>query len=408
MSPSETEEIKPFDGIRVIDMTHVLAGPFSTHQLAMLGADVIKVEGPDAPDMTREEGATPVLNAQGYGTYFLAQNSGKRAIAVDIKSDAGRAAIEALIKTADVLVENYTTGTLDGLGLGYAAMKAVNPRLIYCSLTGFGQTGPKAGDPAYDVVIQAFTGLMDSNGEENSPPVRVGAPMVDYGAGAQAALAISAALFQRERTGRGQRIDVAMADAALMLQGVMVTATLASGSPPKSHGNTHPKYAGYATFDTADGRIMIGGWTNRQMARLYRVLGDEVRAVRTESTPRGEVGTLREEDGGFIRECLMAKSADAWETILNDHHVPASRVRTVDETMASAQIASRRVLQSYHGNDVEGAPPRLPVAAFLYEHGGPEIKRAPPRHGQHTTEILSELGYSDQAINDMRNRGDVL
>ena len=397
--------MQPFENIRVIDMTHVLAGPFSTYQLAVLGADVIKVEAPQDPDMTRIEGATRALNDERYGTYFMAQNAGKRAISVDIKSPQGKRILIQLAETADVLVENYRGGVLDRLGLGYQDMKRVNPRLIYCSLTGFGHSGPKRHDPAYDTVIQAFSGLMASNGEANAPPVRVGPPLIDYGAGAQAALAVSSALFQRERTGKGQRIDVAMLDAALMMMSAQVSATQANGQPPSAHGNAHPNYAGYATYETRDGMLMIGAWTNRQMANLFRALGDEERGDVVEKTPRAEVGARRDEDAAFLREALTAKAADEWELILNQAGVPASRVRRLDEALAHEQVASRRVLQAYPGSDRDGAPKALPVAAFTFEHGGPALQRPPPRAGEHTTELLTELGYDAAEIDALQQEG---
>ncbi len=397
--------MQPFENIRVIDMTHVLAGPFCTYQLAVLGADVIKVEPPHDPDMSRIEGVTQSLNDEQYGTYFMAQNAGKRAISVDIKSAQGKRILFQLAETADVLVDNYRGGVLDRLGLGYADMKRANPRLIYCSLTGFGHSGPKRHDPAYDVVIQAFSGIMAANGEANAPPVRVGPPMVDYGTGAQAALAISSALFQRERTGIGQRIDVAMLDAALMMMSAHVSATQANGQPPVAHGNAHPKYAGYATYETRDGMLMIGAWTNKQMSKLFRALGDAERGDLVEKTSRAEIGARRDEDAAFLREVLAGKTADDWELILNEAGVPASRVRRLDEALAHEQVASRRVLQTYPGSDRSGAPKSLPVAAFTFEHGGPAPQRPPPRAGEHTAEILAELGYNEAEINALEQKG---
>ena len=397
--------MQPFENIRVLDMTHVLAGPFCTYQLAVMGADVIKIEPPDSPDMTRIEGATPALNDEHYGTYFMAQNAGKRAISVDIKTAQGKDILMQLVETADVLVENYRGGTMDALGFGYNDLKLRNPRLIYCSLTGFGHTGPKRSDPAYDIVIQAFSGVMAANGELGAPPVRVGPPMVDYGTGAQAAFAISSALFQRERTGRGQRIDVAMLDAALMMMSANVSATQATGEPPQAHGNAHPRYAGYATYETGDGLLMIGAWTNKQMGKLFRTLRDEERGLAVEKISRADVGSRCSEDTEFLRDMLPTKSADEWELILNAAGVPASRIRQLDEAMAHEQVASRTVLQTYPGSDREGAPNALPVAAFTFEHGGPKPQRPPPQIGEHTTELLVELGYDNAEIEALGTEG---
>ena len=397
--------MQPFEGIRVIDMTHVLAGPFCTYQLAVLGADVIKVEPPQSPDMTRQVGVTPELNDDHYGTYFMAQNAGKRAISLDIKTTEGKHILKQLVATADVLVENYRGGSLARLGLGYEDLSSKNPGLIYCSLTGFGHTGPKRSHPAYDVIIQAFSGIMAMNGEADAPPVRVGPPMVDYGTGSQAALAISAALLQRVRTGRGQCIDVSMLDAALMLMSANVSATQADGRPPQAHGNAHPQYAGYATYDTADGLLMVGAWTNKQMSSLFRILGDPERAVAVERTPRGEVGLRRGADTAFLRAKLAEKTADEWETMLNDAAIPAARVRRLDEAMAHEQVVSRTVLQSYPGADRIGVPNALPVAAFSYDHGGPKATVRPPKVGEHTVEVMKELSYDGVAISDLEERG---
>ena len=355
--------------------------------------------------MTRQVGVTPELNDEHYGTYFLAQNAVKRAISLDIKTTEGKHILKQLVATADVLVENYRGGSLARLGLGYEDLSSKNPDLIYCSLTGFGHTGPKRSHPAYDVVIQAFSGIMAMNGEADAPPVRVGPPMVDYGTGSQAALAISAALFQRGRTGRGQFIDVSMLDGALMLMSANVSATQADGRPPQAHGNAHPQYAGYATYDTADGLLMVGAWTNQQMSSLFRILGDSERAVAVERTPRGEVGLRRDADTAFLRARLAEKTADEWETMLNDAAIPAARVRRLDEAMAHEQVVSRTVLQSYPGADRIGVPNALPVAAFTYNHGGPKAGGRPPKVGEHTVEVMKELAYDAVAISDLEERG---
>ena len=397
--------MRPFEAIRVLDLTHVLAGPFCTYQLATLGAEVIKIEPPNDPDMTRHEGVIPQLNNELTGTYFMAQSAGKKAITLNLKADKGRDLLKQLVAGADVLVENYTGGSLEKLGLGYDDLKTVNPKLIYCSMTGFGHTGPKRSHPAYDVVIQAYSGLMAANGTPETAPVRVGPPMVDYGTGAQAALAISAALYQRDRTGKGQRIDVAMLDAALMLMSAFVTDTLTTGKSSPPHGNVHPKYAGYSTYETADGLIMIGAWTNKQLARLFTALGNPQRAAEVLPAPRATIGESCKTDAELISTRLLSKTADEWETILNDARVPAARVRTLDEALASDQVKSRSVIQSYGEPVGHGGPDRLPVAAYSYEHGGPALSGPPPKHGGNTKELLVELGYTEQDITLLRNDG---
>jgi crotonobetainyl-CoA:carnitine CoA-transferase CaiB-like acyl-CoA transferase len=397
--------MKPLEGIRVLDLTHVLAGPFCTYQLAVLGGDVIKIEPPHNPDMTREEGVVPALSEAAYGTYFQSQSAGKRAMTLDLKQQAGRDILAKLIETADVLVQNYAGEALADLGFSYEAASAINEKLIYCSLTGFGRAGPKANHPAYDVVIQAFSGLMAANGTPETGPVRVGPPMVDYGTGAQAAMAICAALLQREKTGKGQRIDVAMLDAAIMLMSAHVVDTITTGHAPGPHGNVHPRYAGYRTYDTSDGLLMVGAWTNRQLSRLFKALGENELANTVSQIPRAEVGDLAPAHSAVIAEHLKHQSADHWETLLNDQRIPAARVRTIDEAIAHEQIASRKVLQTPASPGLPGSPGAYPVAAFSYDHGSPSLDRPPPQLGEHTNDILNELGMGANQISALRSDG---
>ncbi len=390
--------MRPFEGLRVLDLTHVFAGPFCAYQLGVLGAEVIKIEPVSQPDMTRAEGADTALNAQGMGLSFQAQGGGKRTLALDLKSEQGREVFDRLVATADVLVQNYTAHAVEELGLEYDRLSALKPDLIYCAISGFGATGPKAAHAAYDVVIQAYTGIMAANGEADSEPVRVGPAMVDYGTGAQAALAISAALLGRSRTGLGRRVDVSMADCALMLMNSHTAATLATGQAPRPHGNQDPDLAGYATYDTADGQVMIGAFSNAQMANLMRAIGEGARADAILATPRVKIGARREEDAAVLAEVLVTRTAAEWEDRLNAAHVPAARVRGLAETLEEQQLASRSVIQSVDGME-------LAVAGFGFDHGGPLLDHAPREHGADSRLVLAELGISQTEFDALQDQG---
>src|ERR1700751_4167694 len=263
--------MRPFEGIRVIDVTHVLAGPFATYQLAVLGADVIKVEHPDDPDQSRGVGSDKELNRRNMGTSFLTQASNKRSITLDLKQEKDCDILRKLVATADVFVENYRPGAFEALGLGYDALAAINPRLIYASFSAFGQSGPRGPQTAYDHVIQATSGIMAMTGTEEVNPVKFGSPAVDYATGMTGAFALAAALFQRERTGKGQRIDMAMLDVALTLMSTHLTGYLRNGVHPKPNGNRHP-HATISAYQAKDGLVMLGASNLRQQRRLWTLL----------------------------------------------------------------------------------------------------------------------------------------
>ena len=262
---------RPFEGIRIIDATHVLAGPFAAYQLGVLGAEVIKVEHPQDPDQSRLTGTDRALNRKLMGTSYLTQASNKRSLTLDLKQEEGREIFRRLVARADVLVENYRPGAFAALGLGYEAMAALNPRLIYCSISAFGQQGPRGEQTAYDHVIQATSGLMATTGTPEVNPIKFGAPAVDYATGTMGAFALSAALFQREKTGRGQYIDLAMLGVAMMLMGSHLTGYLRNGVEPKPSGNKQP-FATNSCYPTKDGLLMLGASNLRQQRRLWLVL----------------------------------------------------------------------------------------------------------------------------------------
>jgi crotonobetainyl-CoA:carnitine CoA-transferase CaiB-like acyl-CoA transferase len=378
--------MRPFEGIRVIDVTHVLAGPFAAYQLAVLGADVIKVEHPDDPDQSRQSGTDRDLNHRQMGTAFLTQASNKRSIALDLKREGDRGILKRLVATADVFVENYRPGAFEALGLGYAALSAINPRLIYASFSAFGQEGPRASQTAYDHVIQATSGIMAMTGTETVHPIKFGSPAIDYATGMTGAFALSAALFQRERTGKGQRIDMAMLDVAMILMSSHLTGFLRNGTHPKPHGNRHP-HATNGAFATKDGLVMLGASNLRQQRRLWTLLGRPDMIKRTNE----ERDADHAREIAVLEEIMLTRTADEWETFLQARHVPAARVRTMREALADPQLANRGVVHRHEsGNDVDGAF-GVPLAAFRFAHDGPRIDSPPPTLGQHNAEILAEL-----------------
>ena len=379
--------MRPFEGIRVIDVTHVLAGPFATYQLAVLGADVIKVEHPDDPDQSRGVGSDKELNRRNMGTAFLTQASNKRSITLDLKLEKDRDILKKLVTTADVFVENYRPGAFEALGLGYEAMAAINPRLIYASFSAFGQHGPRGTQTAYDHVIQATSGIMAMTGTKDLHPIKFGTPAVDYATGTTGAFALAAALFQRERTGRGQRIDMAMLDVAMILMSSHLTGYMRNGAHPKPHGNSHP-HATNSAYRTKNGMVMLGASNLRQQRRLWTVLGRPDMIKRTNE--EREADHKREVE--ILAEIMLTRAAEEWEEFLQAHHVPAARVRTMGEAIADPQFATRGIIHRHAvAAGIDGGL-SVPLAAFTFTHGGPRIDTPPPTLGQHNEEIFGELG----------------
>jgi crotonobetainyl-CoA:carnitine CoA-transferase CaiB-like acyl-CoA transferase len=385
--------IGAFTGLRVVDTTHVLAGPFASYQMALLGAEVIKVECPKDPDQARFTGTDRDLVKSGMGTSFLAQGAGKKALALDLKTAEGRDALCKLIATADVFVENYRPGAFDALELGYENLSSRNPRLIYCSISAFGATGPRRGQTGYDNVIQAFSGMMDMTGHGDGRPLKCGAPAVDYATGLTAAFAISAALFQRERTGNGQHIDVSMLEVAMTLLTSHATDFLWTGKHPKAKGNRYA-FATLGMYRAADADMMIAASNLHQQRRLWIALGRED-MVKSNNLDRIDGF---DEEHAVLAELISTMPADYWEKFLIERRIPAARIRRMEEALADPQVSARG--QFLRIDDPAGRVNglRVPSTAFRMSGSDTGVSLAPQPVGAQTSEILRELGLSDEEI----------
>jgi len=379
--------MRPYEGIKIIDITHVLAGPFAAYQLGLLGADVIKVEHPKDYDQSRDSGGDRALNRQQMGTGYLTQASNKRAITLNLKHEKGREILKKLVKDADVLVENWRSGAFPALGLGWDDLRPLNPRLIYCSMTAFGQEGPRGEQTAYDQLIQATSGMMAMTGTPDVNPIKT--------------FAISAALFQRERTGRGQYIDSAMLDVSLMLMGSHITSYMRTGHEPKPKGNRMDR-ASSQLYQAKDAPLMIAAGNRGQHERLFDAVGRRDIAAQSSHDEREQ---LYEQQTAELEKIIAQRSADEWEQYLQSRHVPAGRVRRLSESLTDPQLKTRGVLHEHHTIEGIEGPVTVPLAAFKFADGGPSIESPPPRLGQHTDEVLARLGYSNAEVAKLREEG---
>jgi crotonobetainyl-CoA:carnitine CoA-transferase CaiB-like acyl-CoA transferase len=392
--------MRPFEGIKVVDVTHVLAGPFAAYQLAVLGADVIKIEDPSDCDQSRHSGSDDRLNKENMGTGYLAQGSNKRAITLNLKTEKGREVLKKLAADADVFVQNYRPGAFAALGLGYEDLKKLNPKLIYVSMSAFGQEGPRGTHTAYDHAIQAISGIMASTGTPEVTPLKCGSPIIDYSTGTMAAFSISAALFQRTRTGKGQHIDCSMLDVALMLQASHITGYFYSGKDVAPKGNMH-QYASGNLYDTKEGQVQLAASNNRQNERLMKAVG--LPDLIGDGYDHRKKNYQKETDA--LAGVLKDRTAQEWEDYLQANHVPAVRLRHMAEIIRDPQIATRKIIHRHDSVPGVKGEVTVPLAAFKYEHGGPSIETPPPRLGEHTDSVLKDLGYTEADIAAMRAGG---
>lgn len=394
-------------GVRVLDLSRILAGPWCAQNLSDLGADVIKVEGAVSGDDTRGWGP-PFLTAddqERLSAYFLCCNRGKRSIAVDFAQAEGAALVRQLAARSDVVIENFKSGSLAKYGLDYASLKAVNPRLVYVSITGFGQDGPMAGRPGYDYVFQGMTGLMSytgiPDGLPGAGPLRTGVAVVDLMTGMYATMAVQAALWQRERTGQGQQIDVALLDVGVALNANQGMNYLVSGEPPPRTGNAHPNCAPYEVFACRDGHMILAIGNDAQFERFCAVAGREDLAgdprYRTNAGRIEHLPELR----GQIAAVLAQRDRGDWGRALEAAGVPWGPIRKLDEVFSDAQVQHRNILQSLHHPHMGEIPSvRNPVLAPVPAQG----QRPPPLLGEHTDEILKELGHATEAVEALKHK----
>ena len=395
----------PLTGFRILDLTNVLAGPFCCDQLGQLGAEIIKIEVPGNGDLARQLGADPALNEKRMGASFLAQNAGKKSLTLDLKAPRGKEVLRRLVGAADALVENFRPGVMARLGFSYEALKAVNPRLVYCAISGFGQDGPLAAQPAYDQIVQGLSGIMSVTGDRGSAPLRAGFPICDTLGGLTAAFAVAAALAGRGATGEGCFIDVSMLEASLTAMGWVVSNWLIAGQAPVPMGNENVTAAPSGTFRAADGPINIAANKQEHFETVCRLIArpDLARDPRFAERDRRKLN--RAALTAELEAALAARPAAEWEALLNGAGVPAGRVLDVREILEHPQIAARGVVRTLPAPRGLDAAIRVLRAGFRLSGGDPGPAGPPPALGEHSETILREIGYDPAAIAALRKAG---
>lgn len=402
------------NGVKVLDLTNVLSGPFAGYQLALMGAEVLKVEAQSGGDLARKLGASGELSERHLGISFLAQNSAKRSLTLNLKTDQGREIFTKLVAEYDVVLENFRPGVMDRLGFGWGSLRQINPGIVYCAISGFGQDGPLRHRPAYDQIIQGMSGLMSVTGDNETAPLRVGAPIADTVGGFAAAFAVSSALVHRERTGEGTFLDVSMLEATLTAMGWVASDYLVGGSIPIPMGNENRTAAPSGTFATADGDFNIAANKQEQFEALVRLIGREDLATDERFAERENRKSNRLELKAEIESVLTTQTSAYWDEKLAAAGIPGAPVMDVATALESPQITARGLVRTLRLGEAAGVTGtgvspdgdmRL-LGSPVHVNGasvGPDTP--PPVLGADTDDVLTGLGYGTEEIANMRTKG---
>jgi crotonobetainyl-CoA:carnitine CoA-transferase CaiB-like acyl-CoA transferase len=385
-------------GVTVIDFTRVLSGPYCTMVLADHGARVIKLEHPVRGDDTRHWGP-PFLGSE--SAYFLSVNRNKESVTLDFKHPDGKRILEQLLSRADVVVENFRPGTLDAAGFGATDVLSRHPRIVYCSISGYGHTGPRSEEPGYDAVMQAEGGLMSITGEADGPPLRLGVAITDIVSGLFAAQGVMSALIAREKTGRGQRVDIGMLDATAALLTYQAGNYFATGQVPSRMGNRHPTIVPYESFRAADGDFVIAGGNDEIWRRLCAVIGRPELADDPRYRTNADRAPRHAEVKAELERALQTRTRDEWVRELTNAGVPCGSVREISEVLADPQIVAREMVRDVEHSTIGTA--RVINSPVKMSDTPTSVRTAPPTLGQHTTDVLRELGYDEQQLTALKS-----
>jgi len=392
----------PLSGITVLDLTHVLAGPFCTQIMGDLGAEVIKIERPGVGDQTRRM-PPHFIGKKKQSAYFLAINRNKKSLTLDLKSPEGKKIFYELTKKADVVINNFTPGTMEKLGLGYETLKKINPRIVWASITGYGQTGPYRDRPTYDIIVQAIGGLMSYTGEPDGPPVRSGIPFGDLGAAGHAIIGILAALLSRSKTGEGRKVDVGMLDVQISLHTYRAKYYLVAGEIPKPVGTGHVSSVPLRAYRTKDSYIVVEAFMDHFWRNLCRAIGMESLSEDPRFNSRSKRLENREEVDRILEEAFLKKTTDEWIEIFDEIEVPSGPINTLDKALADPQVLSRNMLieiDSPHTGKLKDVGNPIKISGV-----DEEIFKPPPLLGEHTEMILKNmLGYSTEKIAELKEK----